>query len=98
MSRAKIVAGALVEGDAEGEDVAGNAGGWIHLELMVEEVRAGLWGGGGGGCVWGGAVCGGGSGICARAQRNRSPVGGGCKYQPKLNQNQRKRGESEGGG
>ncbi|PNW74037.1 hypothetical protein CHLRE_13g582800v5 [Chlamydomonas reinhardtii] len=37
MSRAKIVAGALVEGDAEGEDVAGNAGGWIHLELMVEE-------------------------------------------------------------
>ncbi|KAG2443559.1 hypothetical protein HXX76_001911 [Chlamydomonas incerta] len=37
MSRAKIVAGALVEGDDEGEDVAGNAGGWIHLELMVEE-------------------------------------------------------------
>ncbi|PNG99303.1 Carnosine synthase 1, partial [Tetrabaena socialis] len=38
MSRARIVAGALVEGD-EGEDSApaGNAGGWIHLELMVEE-------------------------------------------------------------
>jgi hypothetical protein len=39
MSRARIVAGALVEGDDEGTDVAGNAAGWIHLELMVEEVR-----------------------------------------------------------
>ncbi|EFJ50268.1 hypothetical protein VOLCADRAFT_89214 [Volvox carteri f. nagariensis] len=37
MSRARIVAGALVEGDDEGSDAAGNAGGWIHLELMVEE-------------------------------------------------------------
>ncbi|KAG2497151.1 hypothetical protein HYH03_004741 [Edaphochlamys debaryana] len=36
MSRAKIVAGALVEGDEEGGE-GGNAGGWIHLELMVEE-------------------------------------------------------------
>ncbi|GFR47370.1 hypothetical protein Agub_g9079 [Astrephomene gubernaculifera] len=37
MSRARIVAGALVEGDDEGSDAGGNAGGWIHLELMVEE-------------------------------------------------------------
>ncbi|KXZ47333.1 hypothetical protein GPECTOR_36g58 [Gonium pectorale] len=37
MSRARIVAGALVEGDDEGTDAQGNAGGWIHLELMVEE-------------------------------------------------------------
>ncbi|GLC35522.1 hypothetical protein PLESTB_000198500 [Pleodorina starrii] len=39
MSRARIVAGALVEGDDEGSDnvASGNAGGWIQLELMVEE-------------------------------------------------------------
>ncbi|GIL64485.1 hypothetical protein Vafri_18388 [Volvox africanus] len=40
MSRVRVVAGALVEGDegdVEGIDAAGNAKGWIHLELMVEE-------------------------------------------------------------
>ena len=38
MSRARIVAGALIEGDAEGTD--GDAGSWIKLVLMLEEVRA----------------------------------------------------------
>ena len=38
MSKCRIVAGALVEGD--GEDVDGNAGTWIQLVLMLEEVRA----------------------------------------------------------
>ena len=38
MSRARIVAGALIEGDDEGTD--GDAGSWIKLVLMLEEVRA----------------------------------------------------------
>ena len=38
MSKCRIVAGALLEGD--GEDAAdGNAGTWIQLVLMLEEVR-----------------------------------------------------------
>ena len=41
MSKCRIVAGALLEGD--GEDAAdGNAGTWIQLVLMLEEVRG--WG------------------------------------------------------
>ncbi len=38
MSNARIVAGALIEGDGEGTD--GDAGSWIKLVLMLEEVRA----------------------------------------------------------
>lgn len=34
----QIVAGALVEGDEADED-AGNAGSWIKVELMLEEVN-----------------------------------------------------------
>lgn len=38
----QVVAGALVEGDEEDEDASapGNAGSWIKVELMLEEVRA----------------------------------------------------------
>jgi len=36
MSRAKVVAGALVEGD-ETEESDGNAGSWINVQLMLEE-------------------------------------------------------------
>ena len=36
MSKCRIVAGALLEGDG-GDDV-GNAGTWIQLVLMLEEV------------------------------------------------------------
>ena len=43
------VAGALVEGDEDGDD-GGNAGGWINVQLMLEEV--GGWGVGG--CLRGG--------------------------------------------
>ena len=40
MSKCRIVAGALIEGD--GEDAAdGNAGTWIQLVLMLEEVTMG---------------------------------------------------------
>ena len=40
MSKCRIVAGALIEGD--GEDAAdGNAGTWIQLVLMLEEVTLG---------------------------------------------------------
>ena len=40
MRKAKIVAGALIEGDEESED-AGNAGSWIQLVVLMEEVCAG---------------------------------------------------------
>jgi hypothetical protein len=38
----QVVAGALVEGNEEDEDdaAAGNAGSWIKVELMLEEVRS----------------------------------------------------------
>ncbi|GBF94434.1 hypothetical protein Rsub_07248 [Raphidocelis subcapitata] len=36
MSRAKVVAGALIEG-GDDEDDGGNAGGWINVQLMLEE-------------------------------------------------------------
>lgn len=38
MSRARIVAGALLQGDDESEETGGNAGSWIQLVLMLEEV------------------------------------------------------------
>ncbi len=65
MSRARIVAGALVEGDDEGGDAQGNAGGWIHLELMVEEV----------GVVVGLCISAHGDGQCAQAFLCASPSG-----------------------
>ena len=40
MRKAKIVAGALIEGDEESED-AGNAGSWIQLVVLMEEVCVG---------------------------------------------------------
>jgi hypothetical protein len=41
----QVVAGALVEGNEEDEDdaAAGNAGSWIKVELMLEEVRPRVW-------------------------------------------------------
>ena len=59
LRKAKIVAGALIEGDEESED-AGNAGSWIQLVVLMEEVCVGGVGGerrildpaiGGGVCV-----------------------------------------------
>lgn len=41
MAKAKVVAGALVEGKEEEEGKAGNAGSWINVQLMLEEVRRG---------------------------------------------------------
>jgi hypothetical protein len=38
MRRARVVAGAISEGDPEGDE-AGNAGSWLELVLMLEEVR-----------------------------------------------------------
>lgn len=38
MSKCRIVAGALIEGDGD-DDADGNAGTWIQLVLMLEEVR-----------------------------------------------------------
>lgn len=38
LSRAKVVAGALVEGTDDEEDKSGNAGTWIKVQLMLEEV------------------------------------------------------------
>ncbi len=43
MKKARIVAGAIVEGDGDGDD--GNAGEWIALVLMLEEVSRGRGGG-----------------------------------------------------
>lgn len=42
MSRARIVAGALVEGGDDDDLTApsGNAGSWINVELMLEEVSS----------------------------------------------------------
>lgn len=79
MSRARIVEGALVEGDDEGTDSAGNAGGWIHLELMVEEVRRDGGRGGLCGCVW--RTLGGGNAISSASTCENlwSPVGKGVK-------------------
>lgn len=37
MKKARIVAGALIEGDEEDEGDSGNAGSWIQLVLMLEE-------------------------------------------------------------
>lgn len=45
MRKARIVAGAIVEGDAEDDDAVGNAGEWIALVLMLEEVSREGWGG-----------------------------------------------------
>lgn len=43
LKNCRIVAGALVEGDEDDVD-GGSAGGWINLQLMVEEVSgAGGW-------------------------------------------------------
>ena len=39
MQKARIVAGAIAEGDPE-DETQGNAGSWLDLELMLEEVRA----------------------------------------------------------
>lgn len=51
MSNARIVAGALVEGgdDEEGGGGGGNAGSWINIMLMLEEVGVCVGGGGGAG-------------------------------------------------
>lgn len=43
MRRARVVAGAISEGDPE-EDEAGNAGSWLDLVLMLEEVGSSPWG------------------------------------------------------
>eukprot|EP00775_Hariotina_reticulata_P008709 gene8709-8890_t len=37
LSRAKVVAGALIEGGDEDENGSGNAGSWFKVELMLEE-------------------------------------------------------------
>jgi hypothetical protein len=56
LSKARIVAGALVEGGDDDDDLtapSGNAGSWINVELMLEEVSSAAQcappGGGGGG-------------------------------------------------
>lgn len=41
MKNCKVVAGAIIEGDPEVEGTDGNAGEWINMTLMLEEVRAG---------------------------------------------------------
>lgn len=42
LSLSQVVAGALVEGDDEGDEDApdGNAGSWFKVEMMLEEVRS----------------------------------------------------------
>jgi hypothetical protein len=51
MANARVVAGALVEGGGSEGGAAGdgNAGSWINVQLMLEEVGRGGWRGGGGG-------------------------------------------------
>lgn len=39
MRKARVVQGAIIEGDPDDDNTDGNAGEWIPMVLMLEEVR-----------------------------------------------------------